>query len=79
MRKILFGLFGHHMDPIVFYYDNQSCIKLSKNPVFRDHSKHVNIWYHHLRDYVQRRIMLLEYIPTEEQDANNFNKGIVKM
>jgi hypothetical protein len=64
MRKILVGLFGSHLDSIVIYCDNQSCIKLSINPVFDDRSK-IDIQYHHLRDCVQRKIMLLQYIPTE--------------
>ena len=76
MRKIIVGLFGQQMDPTVIYYDNQSCIKLSKNLVFHDRSKHIDIWYHHLRDCVQRRIMLHKYIPTEEQDANIFTKAV---
>ena len=70
MRKILVGLFGQKMDPAVIYCDNQSCIKLSKNPVFHDRSKHIKIWYHHLRDCVVKRIMLLQYVSTEEQDAD---------
>ena len=59
MRKILVGLFGYHMDPTVIHCDNQSYIKLSINLVFHDRSKDIDIWYHHLRDCVQRRIMLL--------------------
>eukprot|EP00253_Pinus_taeda_P024716 PITA_24716 len=43
MRKILVGLFGSHLDPTVIYYDNQSCFKLSANPVFHDRSKHIDI------------------------------------
>eukprot|EP00253_Pinus_taeda_P034050 PITA_34050 len=66
MRKISVGLFGQQMDPKVIYCDNQSCIKLFKNLFFHDQSKHINIQYHHLQDYVQRIIMLLDYIPTEE-------------
>ena len=53
MRKILVELFGSHLDPTVIYCDNQSCIKLSVNPVFHDRSKHIDIWYHHIRDCVQ--------------------------
>ena len=49
IRKILVGLFGSHLDPIVIHCDNQSCIKLSINPVFHDRSKHIDIWYHHIR------------------------------
>lgn len=54
----------------MIYCDNQSCIKLSENPVFHDRSKHINIWYRHLRDCVVRRIMLLQYILIEEQHAD---------
>ncbi len=76
MRKILVGLFGQQMDTIVIYCDNQNCIKLSENPIFHDRSKHIDIWYHHLRDCIQRRIMLLEYTPTEEYDADILTKAL---
>ena len=59
MRKILVGLFGCKMDLTKIHCDNHSCIKLSVNPVFHDRSKHIDIWYHHLRYYVQIRVMLL--------------------
>jgi hypothetical protein len=78
MRKILVGLFGSHLDPTVIYCDNQSCIKLSINLVFHDRSKHIDIWYHHLRDCVQRKIMLLQYIPTEDQDADILMKALAR-
>ena len=38
MRKILVGLFGSHLNPTMIHCDNQSCIKLSINPVFHDRS-----------------------------------------
>eukprot|EP00253_Pinus_taeda_P025828 PITA_25828 len=66
MRKILAGLFGSHLEPTMICCDNHSCIKLSTNPVFHDISKHIDISYHHIRDCVQQRIMLLSYIPTED-------------
>ena len=78
MRKILVGLFDQRMDPTVIYCDNQSCIKLSENPVFHDRSKHIDIQYHHLRDCVARRIMLLQYISTEEQDVDILTKALSK-
>eukprot|EP00253_Pinus_taeda_P008557 PITA_08557 len=56
----------------------QSCIKLSENPVFHDRSKHIDIRYHHLRDCVVMRIMLLQYISTEEQDADILTKVLLE-
>ena len=78
MGKILVGLFGSHLDPTVIHCDNQSYIKLLINLVFHDRSKHIDIWYHHLRDCVQRRIMLLQYIPTEDQDVDILMKALTR-
>ena len=78
MRKILVGLFGSQMDTIVIHCDSQSCIKISVNHVFHDSSKHIDIWYHHLRDCVQRRIILLQYIPMEYQDVDFLTKALTK-
>ena len=76
MKKILVGLFGNKIDPKVIYSDNHSCIKLLVNPFFHDRSKNIDIWYHHLKYYLQRRIMMLEYIPTEDKDANTLKKAL---
>eukprot|EP00253_Pinus_taeda_P033558 PITA_33558 len=66
MWKLLVGLLRQGMEPIVIHCDNQSCIKLYENPVFHDRSKHIEIRYHHLRDCVQKGIVKLPYIPTED-------------
>ena len=66
LGKMLFGLFGQPLRPSVIYCDNQSCIKLTENPVFHDRSKHIGIKYHFIRDYVQKGAVKLEYIPTNE-------------
>ena len=34
--------------------------------------------YHHIRDCVQRKIMLLSYIPTEDHDADILTKALTK-
>eukprot|EP00253_Pinus_taeda_P025425 PITA_25425 len=78
MRKILVGLFGQRMDQTVIYCNNQSCIKLFEKPVFHGKSKHIDILYHYLRDCVVKRIMLLMYVSTEEQDADILTKALSK-
>jgi len=37
-----------------------------------------DIRYHHIRDCVQQRIMLLSYIPMEDQDADILTKALTK-
>jgi hypothetical protein len=55
LRKILADLFGNEMDSTVIHCDNQSCVKLSENPVFHDKLKHIEIKYHYIKDMVQRK------------------------
>ena len=40
---------------------------MSKNPVFHDKSKHINIKYHYIKDMVQRGAMKLQYVVTDDQ------------
>ena len=52
-------------------------IKLSENPVFHDRSKHIEIRYHFIRDYVQRAVEL-QCIFTDEQVADILTKTLGK-
>jgi hypothetical protein len=54
LRKLLSQLFGLGLEVICIWCDNQSCMKLSENPVFHDRSKHIEIKYYYIRDMVQR-------------------------
>jgi hypothetical protein len=76
LRKMLVGLFGVQLRPTMIYCDHQSCNKLSENPVFHDQSKHIKIRYHFIRDYVQRGVVELQYISTEEQVADILTKAL---
>eukprot|EP00253_Pinus_taeda_P025819 PITA_25819 len=76
LRKMFFGLFGQSLRPSVIYYDNQSCIKLTGNPVFHERSKHIGIIYHFIRDYVQKGDVKLEYISIDEQVADILTKAL---
>jgi hypothetical protein len=78
LRKLLIGLFGQELDATVIHCDNQSCIKLSENPVFHDKSKHIEIRFHFIRDCVQKGTMKLQYVPTGEQVADILTKALMK-
>jgi hypothetical protein len=70
------GLFGQEMPPTVIHCDNQSCIKLFENPVFHDRSKHIEIRYHFICDWVQRGAVQLQYISTNEHIADILTKAL---
>ena len=78
LRKLVLGLFGQELRPMIIYCDNQSCIKLSENPVFHDRSKQIEIRYHFIRDWVQRGVMQLEYISTDDQVVDILTKSLPK-
>jgi hypothetical protein len=78
LHKLLAGLFDQELDPTVIYYDNQSCIKFSKNPLFHDRYKHIEIKYHFIRDKIQKGVVKLQYIPKDQQLADILTKPLVK-
>ena len=61
---------------MVVYCDNSSVIDILKNPVQHSETKHIEIGYHFIRDLVKRKIVTLEYIPTERQNTNIFSKSL---
>ena len=60
----------------MIYCNNLSCLKLTKNLVFRDRSKHIEIQYHFIHDHVQRGGVKLEYVSTDEQVADILTKSL---
>ena len=79
LRKFLLGLFDQELDATCIYCDNQSCIKLSKNPVFYDKSKHIDIKYHYICDMVEKGVVKLQYVATDEQVADVLTKSLSKV
>ena len=79
LRKLLSDLFDLQLDSTCIHCDNHSCVKLSKNPVFHDKSKHNEIKYHYIRDMVQRGAMKLQYVATDEQIADVLTKPLARV
>ena len=75
MKKVLTD-YGISQDTMVVYCDNSSAIDISKNPVQYSKTKHIEIRYHFIRDLIERKIVCLEYIPTESQNADIFTKPL---
>ena len=78
LRKLLVGLFDRELRPAMIYCDNQSCIKLSENSVFHDRSKHIEIRYHFIIDWVQRGAVRLAHVSTDDQVADILTKSLLK-
>ena len=59
--------------------DNQSCIKLSTNLVFHNRSKHIKTPYHFIRDMVDRYVIKLIYVNTNDANADIFTKPLARV
>ena len=52
---------------------------MSKNSVFHDKLKHIEIKYHYIRDMVQRGALNLQYVATKEQIAVVLTKPLARV
>ena len=69
LKKLISDLFGGKLDSTIIHCDNQSCIKLSVNPV-------IEMRFHFIRDLVQKGALKLQYIRTDEQIADILTKPL---
>ena len=67
---------GEEKPTLMIYEDNQSCIKMTKNPVNHGRAKHIDIKYHHIRDEVKRGEVKIEYCETAVMLADIMTKGL---
>ena len=77
MKKLLSD-YEISQDTMVVYCDNSSSIDISKNLAQHSKTKNIEIRYHFIRDLVERKIVVFEYIPTERQNVDIFTKPLDK-
>ena len=72
-------IFDMEVDNTLIFYDNQSCIKMTENLVFHDKSKHIEIQYFYIRDMVQKGVIKLQYVGTDEKVGYILTKPLSRM
>ena len=65
-------------DPVIVNVDNQGTIELSKNPVYHQRTKHIDIKFHYIRECVNENRIKLVYIPSGENVADIMTKPATK-
>ncbi len=55
---------------------NQRTIKLSKNPVFHDKTKHFEVYWHFMQENVEEKIVHVDFIITTKQPVDMFTKAL---
>ena len=69
---------GYQFEPPVIFGDNQGAIALSKNPVNRQRSKHIDVRYHFIRTEINSGKVVVEYCPTTDMIADVMIKPVTK-
>jgi hypothetical protein len=57
--------------------DNQSSLALIRNPQIHERSKHIDIYYHNIRDRERRGQIKISYVNIEDMAADGLTKLLV--
>lgn len=78
LRKLLDELKVIPVTPMKLYCDSKAAISIANNPVQHDRTKHIEIDRHFIKEKLEEGIICMSYVPTKEQVADVFTKGLAK-
>jgi hypothetical protein len=76
LTRLLAEIKGKEAGAFALKIDNQSAVALSRNPVFHDRSKHIDVKYHYIRECVEENRVQVQSIGTLEQLADICTKAL---
>lgn len=69
---------GVHIGTVPLYIDNNSALKLTRNPEFHSRSKHIDVKHHFIREKVDDGVINTLRVETADNLADIFTKGLPK-
>ena len=69
---------GIILEKPTLFLDNQSAIKLIKNPEFHMRTKHIDVRYKYIRERHQEGLFDVEYVPSDKQLADAMTKPLAR-
>lgn len=78
LRQLLVDIDVHTNKPIIIHEDNQDCIRLIESERSGTRTKHINVCHYQLRDLREKKIIDLEYCPSNEMLADILTKPLPK-
>ena len=76
IREILKSFGITTSEATLVYTDNQSCIAMVENKKQSNKTKHIDIKYHYVKEEVERKQVILKYVPTEHNVADLMTKPL---
>jgi hypothetical protein len=62
--------------PVSVYCDNKSANDLAYNPVHHDRTKHIDIKYHRIREFILDGTIVIHHVKSEDNPADLFTKSV---
>jgi hypothetical protein len=62
--------------PIIVHVDNVGAIYLSNNATTSQRTKHIDIRYHYVREYIEDGILKILFVKSEQNDADIYTKNL---
>ena len=65
--------------PVPIYCDNKSAKDLAYNPVHHDRTKHIDIRYHRIREFILDGTVTILYVKSEDNPSDLFTKAVTTL
>lgn len=63
-------------DPVLLLCDNKVAIQIYSNPIFHEHTKHIKLVCHFVREKISVGIIMAHHVQTIDQVADLFMKAL---
>lgn len=78
LRRFLGELMDGQVKAITVHTDSQSAMAIAQNPVHHQQTKHIDLRYHFVREALEKEIIKLKYLATNEMVADSMTKPVPK-
>jgi hypothetical protein len=76
LQRLMQDLVERGQDTVIIHIDKKSAIKLCKNPIFHEWSKHIDVRFHFIRECIKAGKINVEHVRTGEQLADILTKPV---
>ena len=76
LRRILVELNQYNQEKFPIWTDNTAAKAISENAIYHDKSKHIDTKYYYIRDLINKGLLDLNWISTNNQIADGLTKPL---